>query len=195
MTQPLKGNGGSGTGGSFNPPVQGGNTNTFNVGLLTSTGGLSGITGLLMTPYKDQNGNGFIVVHDYTNFDCEENAEYDYPEYIPMDLGAYQEGQIVNCHLIKLKYRELGIANFIISVSAFNRNIDDFVTVNIPVAITNTNNRKTFPDKKIHTRFIGINPIISGERPQPKILRKVDSGPISITKLILCGNADEIPQI
>ena len=97
-------------GGGFNPPTKGGSSGgntkaTINPSLLTSTGGLRGTAGLLMTPVINNAGDSFILVHDPNNFDTEEDVEYDYPEVIPPI--NYQDGRIASYHLLYYRYREL----------------------------------------------------------------------------------------
>jgi hypothetical protein len=198
MTQ-VNRNGGGG-GGGYNPPTKGGGTkskaNLSNPGLITSSGGLFGTSGLLLTPYvNNTTGQSYIIVHDPTNFDCEESAEYDFRQEIPMVQGnPYQEGTDVSCHLIKLKYRELGVTSFSINVTVYRKQTDDYFTTSITVNIEQVKNtpKRTFPDKRIHTRFLSF--LTTGERPQVSITRNANSGPMSITSLTLCGNADEVPQ-
>ena len=190
------GGGGGGGKGPFNPPTQGGSSSgksTFNPGLITSTGGLFGTTGALMTPYISANGNCYIAVHDSTNFDTEEDAEYDYPQDTPP--GQFQDLRNATYNLIMLQYRELGVAQFTINIWKYSKETDSYSNTPILIKIQNTYNRSSFPDKKLHTRFIGFGGAISGERIQIKVTRKANSGPISITKLIPCGSADEVPQM
>jgi hypothetical protein len=168
-------------------------------GLLTSTGGLFGINGFLLTPViNNTTGKSYVLLMDPNNFNCEENCEYDFPQLIPSVQGnPYQEGCDVNCHLIKLKYRELGVAQITINVTTFEKATDQFTSfpyvVNIPPKVLQGNRKGSFPDKRIHTLFIPIN--VPGERPQVTLNSVGSSGPYSIVSLSLCGNADETPQI
>lgn len=181
------GGGGFGGGGNNSP---GGTSTAANPGLITSTGGLIGANGLLITPFfQPQTGKCLVAVHDSTNFSCEESSEYDFRQEIPDG----QEGRDVSCHLIILKYRELGVATFYVNVTVYIKATDTFITTQIPVNIVATTKR-TFPDKRIHTRRLGLNKVISGERPQVTITCSANSGPWSVTSLTLCGDADEVPQ-
>lgn len=183
-------------------PVPSGNTKPLGTspGLVTSKGGLYGVNGVLFTPlYDTGTGRSFVVIHDASNFSCEEAGEYDFPQVIPGNPP--QEGRSVTCHLIILKYRELGIASFSVNVTVYTRETDSFTTVQIPVAIPilplRTKQRKqNFPDGKIHTvRLYPPNgEYITGERPQVSVTYNASSGPFSVTSLILCGNADETVQ-
>src|SRR6266566_4881483 len=50
-----------------------------NPGLITSTGGLLGTNGLMLTPAFNQITNSsFLLTHNSSNFNCEEDAEYDF---------------------------------------------------------------------------------------------------------------------
>ena len=188
------GDGGGGGGGGYNPPVVNKNTGnkSTNPSIITSSGGLTGSAGLLMTPYYDtMQQKSLILVHDASNFDCEEDAEYDFRQEIPGTPP--QEGRNVTCHLIILKYRELGNCTFNVNVTVFQKTNDTFNTIQIPVKVSNVYKRKIYPDKKIHTVFLSFE--ITGERPQVTITRNANSGPVAVTSLTLCGNADEMPQV
>lgn len=164
-------------------------------GLLTSTGGLYGTNGVLLTPVVNATtGKSYIMLMDPSNFNTEENAEYDFPQVIPQG----HEGEDVSCHLIVLKYRELGAAQFSINITTYVRNEDTFVTQPFPVTIPplplSKARQATFPDERIHTFYISL-PVITGERPQVTVTRNANSGPLSITSLTLCGNADQTKQL
>lgn len=188
-----------GGGGGFNPPSGGGSgagKGAIVSSLLTSTGGLTGTFGSLMTPAFDPiTGKIYIITHDPSNFDCEEDAEYDYNQVVPPKY----EGRDLTINQIILKYREIGKAKFNVNITVFKKELDDFVTtsilVNIPVKPITTNSRKkSFPDGRIHTvRLAPPNGVLQGERPQISYTRKADSGPFSITTVVLCGYMDEAP--
>lgn len=191
------------SGGGFNPPSSGskggGAGPINNPALITSTGGLSGTSGILMAPaVNTMTGRSVIVYFNPNDFNCEENAEYDYRQ--EADYGQQPgEGRTCTIHLIILKYRELGYAKFNINITVFDRTIDDFTTTSIPVSIPPKPLTKTrqgsFPDKKIHTLYIyPPKGVIQGERPQVTTTRNKNAGPESVTRLTLCGNADELPQ-
>lgn len=198
--------GGSGGGGLRPPHGPGGPggprpprppTNPNNPAQITRTGILYGTFGLMLTPYLNPlTKKSYVVIHDPTDFDCEENAEYDFRQEIPVVNQMPQEGRDVSIHLIILKYREIDIATFSINITVYRKKTDDFATKLIPVNIVNPNKSgRIFPDNRIHTRYIGLKPVISGERPQCTLTRNANSGGFSITSVTLCGNGDETPQI
>lgn len=198
MGRLLPNGGSSGGGGGFNPPSGGGSgagKNALTTNLLTSTGGLIGLFGALMTPCVDPiSGLIYIITHDPTDFNCEEDAEYDYNQIVPDQY----EGRDLTINQVVLKYRELGKASFYINITVFKKLLDDFETVQIPVIVpfkaTSKSRLKSFPDNRIHTiRIAPPKGVIQGERPQVSITRKANSGPISITKLTICGYLDESP--
>lgn len=167
-----------------------------NPGLVTSTGGIIGFSGYLLSPvFNTVTKNSYVLVMDPNNFNCEEASQYVFPQTIP-PLNAPQEGRDVSCHLMILKYRELGVASFTITIWTFNKTTDSFqsVTYNISIpAIPLKGSRKLlFPDGKIHTLRIPIQ--VNGERPQPVIFSNANAGPYSIVSLTLCGNTDETAQ-
>lgn len=182
----------------FNPPSKGttGKVSTASSpGLLTSTGGLIGNSGFLITPvYNTIINKPFISVIDPTNFDCEEDAVYYFRQ--EANYGQFPgEGREASFHRIILKYREIGKAFFNVNLTVYHKISDTFETISIPVTVPPisllVSKRINFPDFKIHT--IKLTPpkgVITGERPQLWLSRKANSGPHSVTKLVLCGNAD-----
>jgi hypothetical protein len=187
-------------GGGGKPP---GTTLGSSPGLVTSTGGLYGTNGLLLVPsYNIITGKAFITLIDATNFNCEENSQYTFRQ--EANYGNIPgEGRSCSIHLIILKYREIGTVSFNINITVFNQITDSFITASIPVNIPiipytqMTRVRKnSFPDNRIHT--VKLTPprgVISGERPQVSITITGGKGPLSITKLVMCGNADESSQM
>lgn len=170
-----------------------------NPGLITSTGGLSGNSEMLVTPYiNTTTGNCHVTTYNSTDFDCEDDAEYDFRQ--EANYGQIPgEGRECTIHMIILKYRENGYAKFNLNITVFKQAIDDYQTVTIPVQIPPKPLTKArlakFPDGNIHTlKLYPPNGVVQGERPQITITRKGKSGPMSITKLIICGNADETAQ-
>src|SRR5580692_6825872 len=135
----------------FNPPTRplsGGGTKPAtpalggSPGLLTSTGGLYGTQGLLLAPYYNNNTyQGYVIVFDPSNFDCEEACEYDYRQELPPE-DKPQQGRNVSCHLIILKYRELGIANLSVNLTVYQKTTDTYITRSIPVNIPYVKTRK-----------------------------------------------------
>lgn len=187
----------------FNPPAsgnKGGGASFNNPAFLTSTGGLSGTAGILMAPaINTVTGKSVIVYFNSNDFNCEENAEYDFRQ--EADFGQFPaEGRSGAFHLIILKYRELGYARFNINITVFDKTLDDFNTVSIPVSIPvlplkTKKRQQSFPDKRIHTvRLTPPKGVFQGERPQITITRNANSGPESVTRITLCGNADEMAQ-
>jgi hypothetical protein len=201
----MKANPNGSKGGS--PPYSGiynsGHTVGNSPGLLTSTGGLYGYNGLLLAPaYNRITGKSFILLLDATNFNCEEDSQYSFRQ--EANFGNISgEGRTCSIHLIILKYRELGSVSFNFNITVFNQILDDYVNVVIPVSLPvipfarMTKLRKnSFPDGRIHT--VKLTPpcgVVSGERPQLSITISGNNGPLSITKVIMCGNADESAQM
>lgn len=196
--------GGDGVRGGGGPPGGGkgggGTAKPANPSLITSTGGLLGINGILITPAFNQTTNkSYIINYEPHNNNCEEDAQYTYRQ--EANYSKFPgEGREASYHLIILKYRELGKCKFSVNITVFKQTIDDFVTYQIPVSIpvlpltrVRLNN---FPDNRIHTIKIApiIGGVVIGERPQVSITYKANSGPVCVTKLILCGNADEAAQ-
>lgn len=201
--QNLNGGGQGGRGGGGPPGANkggGGSGKPSNPSLITSTGGLVGVSGLLLTPAFNQvTGKSYIINYDPTDFNCEEDAQYTYRQEANFERNP-GEGREASFHLIILKYRELGYANFSINITVFKQALDDFITYQIPVSIpriqlTSKSRKVSFPDNRIHTaRIAPPRGVITGERPQVTFTVAGNSGPVCITKLVLCGNADEASQ-
>lgn len=193
------GGGGGGSGGSGTTPK----SRVGSPGLLTSTGGLLGSNGLLLAPsFNIFTGKPYIVLMDATNFNCEENSQYTFRQEANFEKIP-GEGRSCSIHLIILKYREIGTVSFNINITVFNQQLDTFINVAIPVNIpvisyaNMTKARKNiFPDNRIHTvKLAPPNGVITGERPQLSVTVTSGNGPLSITKIIMCGNADEASQM
>jgi len=192
-----KGGGGSGGGGGY---VGGGGTKTTSgtiggsPGLLTSTGGLTGLLGACYQPFfNPQTRAYYLALIDPTNFDTEEDGFYNFPE----PDAPNGVGRVVTIHRVVMTYREIDKAKFNFGIETYLADIDDFVQVTVPIVIAPPNGNKkralSFPDGKIHTKRFGI--VATGERPQPFTQRLANSGAYSIIKVVLCGNADEQDQI
>lgn len=197
-------------GSGFNPPARPGPSpskpvisTATSAQLITSTGGITGSASMLMTPAINPNtGAILIITEDPTNFNCEENAEYDFKEEVDYVSAGSGEGYNCTIHEILVKYRELGIASCSINITMYIRDIDEFRTTQIPLVIPivtinkmSAKRKKTFPDGKIHTVRLfptgGVS--IHGERPRTSITVGKNAGPVSVTKIILRCNADELP--
>src|SRR5579859_3358657 len=194
MPQELPDGGGRGFGGGGGGGK--GKTAPVSPGLLTSTGGLFGTSGLLLAPaFNLITGKSFIVEFDSSDFNCEENSQYTFRQEANFEKIP-GEGRECSIHLIIMKYRELGPVNFNLNITTFKKSTDSFENTVIPVSIPvipvsrMTKERKNlFPDGRIHTvRLTPPKGAISGERPQLSITCAGGSGPLSITKIVMCGN-------
>lgn len=155
-------------------------------GLLTSTGGLFGGTGLLFAPfYNIRTNKSYILQYDTSSFNCEEDGQYDFPS--PDSPNGV--GRKVTIHKVILVYREIETAKFYVGVRAYISETDSFIFEEKLVKIS----PKKPPDNKLHTRKLSI--IVTGERPQPYIRWIRNNGGFSVIKLTLCGNADEKDQV
>lgn len=188
-----------GGGGSFNPPTTKTGSSASSPGLLTSTGGLVGASSLLVAPcISALSGATLVTIFDPTNFDTEESAEYDFPQETM--YGEFNgECKFASINKVKVKYRELGIASCSINITVYLPKIDDFKTVQMPLKIPHIKlskaRQQTFPDGKLHTVTLHPVPgVITGERPQVTITRNAKSGPLSITRVILYGDADNTDE-
>ncbi len=159
---------------------------------MTSTGGLYGISQLLLCPFYDTKNKLYSLnLIEDGNYDTEERGFYFFPN--PDAASQNRPGIPVSVNNIVLVYREIGIARFRIGVIVYRKREDKFVFTTKIVEITNISpltdeENPAFPDFKIHTKFIPL--VLDGERPQVFIDRIPNSGPFSIISVTLVGVAD-----
>jgi len=168
----------------FKPPV-GKSTIQGSPGLLTSTGGLFGANYQLLMPLFDATfQKTYLALFNDDDFNCEEAAFYTFRQE---DVQPFRN---VSVHKLIINYRELGEARFTIGVQAYIEDTDSFKTESRLVRIVKAKNRKgLFPDKTLRTKQISL--VISGQRPQIFISREPNSGPLSITRVMMVGKADQ----
>lgn len=180
---------------NWNPPSTGGATGgggtgtvsraskTGSPGLITSTGGLFGDTGLLLVPFFDVKlGKNYLANWDSSNFDTEEDCTY----FFKMeDLDV---GRNIAIHKAVLVYRDIGRCRLTVGVTSYLATDDKYNTKSQTKFI----GHKT-PDLKLHTQ--DFNFVITGERPQLFVSRKANDGPFSAVSLTMVGHADEKEQL
>jgi|SRR5580765_597010 len=192
--RPIDSGGGEGPVGPYKPPV-GKSTIKGSPGLLTSTGGLNGTNFQLLMPLTDLTfGKTYLAFIDPNNNDTEEACFYTFKAE---DVMVNRQ---VSVHKVVITYREIGAAIFTVGVQAYIENKDYFKTVTARVKIGPPNIVdkkfrliKDFPDGKLHTKKVSL--MIDGERPQLFISRNPGSGPLCITRMLMCGHADQKDQI
>lgn len=82
-----------------------------------------------------------------------------------------------------VSYRDLGIVNFSFQLTGSN-DAQQVITQTVLVTLGNQK-----PTGRIMTKIIGLN-FPACQNPQLTIMRPVNGGPLSITKLILCGRVE-----
>jgi hypothetical protein len=169
----------------YKPPV-GKSTIQGSPGLLTSTGGLFGSSYFLLMPLFDSVfDKTYLAFIDPSNFDTEEDCFYTFRQEDVMP------GRKVSVHMLIVTYREIGKCTFTIGVQSYIAETDSFKVSSRQVVITpRLNSKNTFPNNKLKTRRVNID-VIAGERPQVFVSRKANSGPLSITRVMMAGHADE----
>jgi hypothetical protein len=186
------GGGGFGGGGG----KKSGGTTGGSPGLLTSTGGITGLTGIFTIPFQDLLLNRFyFVTFDPTDFNCEEDVTYFFKQ------EDIEVGRVVTIHKVLIVYRMIGQVKFTLTLNGFLESVKSsnedpsqtgrFVSKSVPVTFGLGLGK--IPDKKLHTRSVDIK--LTCERPQISISRLANSGPLAITKVIMCGTADEGQQL
>ena len=154
-------------------------------GLITSTGGLYGQNYVLMAPYYHTlTGRFCFLYYDPNDFDCEDDCVYDFP------MEDIQAGRAIDVHKVFLTYRDLGAVKFKLSVSATQY---DKATKTEKVNSQTVNIAWGKGDKQLHSYYVDLK--VVGERPQLHIYRAANSGPLSITRAIMCGHGDEGQQL
>jgi len=178
------GGGGGGSGAPGTPTKPSGKVPGGSPGLLTSTGGLFGLGGQLLIPYRDLITNRFyIALINPSDFNSEEESTYFFPQ------EDVQPGRVVNVHKLEIEYRNLGVCSFSCGVIVYvpNKNPQQ-----PGVYKTKSVNFKIGSDKADNLLYtVFANLVISGMRPQAFIHREANAGPMSVTRVMMVGNADE----
>lgn len=185
---PPKGGTGSGTKSGSNPGVS--------PGLITSTGGITGASSVLLAPVTDAiTNNTYFTIWDSNIFDTEEDCIYYFPQEnikVNYDVSAYK---------MILMYRNIGKCTVTFNLSCFRKgqttqNSNGSYTIKqgtykvvSKTMILGTNP----PDNLLYT--VDINIINPGQRPQIWIKRPANKGPFSLISLGLYGNADEVEKL
>lgn len=164
------------------PPAKGANPGG-SPGLLTSTGGLFGLTGALYIPYQDlQSGLFYAALLDSNNFDCEEDAFYNFR------IEDVNIGRSVDIHKLVLVHRNIGVCRITFGVRVYQPNgktdKEKFVTKQITKTLGSKN-----ANNKLYT--VNFDLVISGERPQVFFSRNANDGPFSLVSLVMVGDAGE----
>jgi hypothetical protein len=165
------------------PPPKKGVNPGGSPGLLTSTGGLFGLTGALYVPFFDSLNNIYhAVLLDSNDFNCEEDAFY-YFKVEDVNIG-----RSCDIHKLVVVYRNLGIGKVTFGVGIYQPQAKTdalkFVTKTVTKSLGNIS-----ANKKLYTQNFDL--VISGERPQAFFTRKANDGPISIVSVVMVGDAGE----
>lgn len=165
------------------PPPSRGTNPGGSPGLLTSTGGLFGLTGALFAPFLDsKTGANYALLFDPSDFNCEEDAFYDFK------VEDINPGRSCDIHKLVVIYRNLGLVKVTFGVRAYlplvKKDQDKFVTKTVTKMLGTK-----VPNFKLYT--INIDLVVSGERPQVFMSRKADDGPLTIINVIMVGDAGE----
>lgn len=124
-----------------------------------------------------------IFQYDTSNFTCEDLAS------IAFKMEDMQDGRTYTIHKIIVLYRDIGKSQISAGVYYYNSLTGDFPVINSqPVNIGTAT-----PDERIKKAEIPI--LITGERLQVQINVPAGAGPVSIIKVITCGNLGEGPHI
>ena len=176
-------NGGVGEPGGGSPPGSAGgggsSPSPVNLANLPTTGGLLGFSPAFLISGFDEFAQTFLMYQqDPTQFNCEEDVEYDFR------LEEVSPGNDVTIHNIVLRYRDLGVVTFTVYIAS----TDPTKTISKQVTIGNV-----IPTNKLFTFKVDISATF--EAPQIKIIRKANAGQLCITKvlgLVSYGTGDVI---
>lgn len=164
---PNGGAGSPGQGGS--QPGTGGNPNV-NLLNLTSTGGLVGNVGVLMVFAFNVLVGNQVYKLDSTNFDCEEDCEYDFKVE---EVEVYRQP---TTDKVIIRYRDLGQCSLnLFFVGNVLGNV--FASKIVTIVFGGKN------DGKIKTATADL--VCTFEAPQLIIQRTANSGPVSLTKVLV----------
>jgi len=181
---------GGGHGGGTNPPSPPsppppkGKNPGGSPGLLTSTGGLFGLTGALFAPFLNtKNGTNYALLLDPFDFNCEEDAFYDFK------VEDVNIGRSCDIHKLVVIYRNIGQGKITFGVRVYQPQGKTDKEKFIVKTVTKTLGTKK-PNNKLYTQNIDL--VVSGERPQAFMTRRADDGPISIVSVVMVGDAGEL---
>ena len=154
-----------------NPPSGGGGIpSTANLLNVTSTGGLTGFNGVVMIFAQSPLNGNITYKLDATNFNCEEDCEYDFRVE---ELQVYTQPTTSK---ILFRYRDLGstFANFFFQGNVLGK----AVISKIVTAVFGGAN-----DGKIKTGYADL--VFTAEAPQLIMQRPANSGSSSICKILV----------
>lgn len=117
------------------------------------------------------------------NFNCEENSN------VAFKMEDIKEGRTATIHKAIIFYRNFGQAQFTITTFYYSPLDNTWRTQTSAVQ----NIGSLVADFRINSIEVPI--LITGERPQIQVNVVGNSGPVSITKVVVCGNMGEGPHI
>lgn len=167
-------------------PSSGGGVTGTNPGLLTSSGGLFGSASALLIPIFDpETGLKYIATFDPTDFNSEEDAEYRYR------MEELTEGRLITISRVRIVYRNLGIVKVTGRISGIVRLKDNtWKVVSIERVLILGDTSK---DLSIRTDYFDI--VITMERPQFRLIRLANDGPLAIISTTLITEVEQAAQV
>jgi hypothetical protein len=152
-------------------------------GLLTSTGGLFGLTGALFAPFLNTDSDtNYALLFDPSDFNCEEDAFYDFK------VEDVNVGCSCTIHKLVVIYRNIGLVEVTFGVRVYQPlavGNKKFVTAKQTKVIGTKK-----PNFKLYTENFNVE--ASGERPQAFMFRKANKGPLSVVSVVMVGDAQEV---
>lgn len=166
-----------------NPPGPASNP-AINLALVTSTGGLDGTLGqVLIFGTSSFSGQSLGFNIDPTNFNCEEDCEYDFK------VEEVKPGNAQTVNKVLIRYRDLGTVNVMVTIKGTDPKTGVPQSKSLPFSII----LGGASDKKIKSAYADIT--CTFEAPQCIITRMGNAGPLCITKVLMIMETDTNPLI
>lgn len=177
-TRPNPDSGGRGGGGGGG--TTGGGGSPANPSLLPVSGGVSGLTSVVVAPGIDNNGDLAMLFFDTDNFDTEADSVVQF-------RIEESEGVQVQINRLRIKYRNLGICTITVELIGMFSSALQTITLGNPTVMNGTRAVKSISDNRIYNAYVDF--VFTDESPQVVITRPAGNGPLSIISITLLGTA------
>lgn len=148
-----------------------------NISLITSSGGLAGFEQAVMIPYFAINGTEFCIgTFDVKNYDTEDSCEIWYRQ------EEIIEGREITVTRVRIVYRDLGICTLTCTVE----------TAQGSKSITLKIGSADFSGV-VKTDYFDL--VVTGERPQLKLKKEANSGPLNLISLTMITGVEMAEQM
>jgi hypothetical protein len=159
------------------PPNDGPSGVANNISLITSSGGLAGTELALVIPCFDADGSQFyLATFDTTDYNTEDACE------IWFRQEEIIEGREITVSRVRIIYKDLGICKLKCTLETTQQTVTQEITIG-------TANYKG----KTYTAYFDI--VITGERPQIKLSKEANSGPLNLISVTMITGVEMAEQM